>query len=255
MKHVTIDYLDYLNEVTVTIKKRSYELMKIVEKGRVLDVGCGPATDTIALAKLVGKFGQVVGIDNNEKMIQEAEIRKNREQKLAPVITHKKCCAYQIPYENNYFDSCRSERVLQHLSTPEKAISEMVRVTKKGGHIVVIDTDFATTSVDTTEKELERSLINCYLDYGPQNADIGRQLYRLFKQQNIEFSIEIHPYMFSNYQVLYKTFLQSFYKIAVEKKVLTEKQIAKFAKNLKESCQKDMLFASVSQLVITGHIK
>jgi SAM-dependent methyltransferase len=57
------------------LKQRTYALMRIELGHRVLDVGCGPGTDTIPLARLVGERGQVVGIDHDEAMIAEADQR------------------------------------------------------------------------------------------------------------------------------------------------------------------------------------
>jgi hypothetical protein len=35
--------------------------------------------------------------------------------------------AMPLPFEADYFDSCRSERLLKHLLNPGQALSEMIR--------------------------------------------------------------------------------------------------------------------------------
>ena len=60
------------------IKKVSYERMQIKPGHKVIDVGCGPGTDTITLGRCVGPSGQVVGIDYDEGMIAQAELRAKR---------------------------------------------------------------------------------------------------------------------------------------------------------------------------------
>ena len=71
--YVDTEYLQVTAKVTEDIKRRSYELMGIQPGHKVLDVGCGPGTDTIILANLVGESGQVVGVDSDEVMIAEAD--------------------------------------------------------------------------------------------------------------------------------------------------------------------------------------
>ena len=52
--YVDSEYLKMLARLTKPVKQLTYELMQIEPGHKVLDVGCGPATDTIQLAPLVG---------------------------------------------------------------------------------------------------------------------------------------------------------------------------------------------------------
>ena len=114
------------------IKKASYEQMQIKPGDKVLDVGCGPGTDTIALGQVVGPSGQVVGIDYDEGMIAQAELRA-KEEGIEKWVTHQRADVASLQFDSNYFDSCRSERLFQHLPNYEQGLSEMIRVTKPLG--------------------------------------------------------------------------------------------------------------------------
>ena len=57
--HVDSTYLDMAAQILTAAKRRIYELMGLQVGHRVLDLGCGPASDTIALADLVRETGEV----------------------------------------------------------------------------------------------------------------------------------------------------------------------------------------------------
>ncbi len=73
--YVDSSYLDRHAQLLSAAKRRSYELMSVQAGQRVLDVGCGPGTDTLPLADVVGDSGQVYGVDFDPEMIEEANER------------------------------------------------------------------------------------------------------------------------------------------------------------------------------------
>ena len=124
---------------------------------KVLDVGCGPGTDTVALGQIVGSSGTVSGLDHDAAMVAEAD-RRARDSGVSAWVKHRLGEASALPWEANEFDASRSERLLEHLLRPEDALVEMVRVTKPGGRVVVLDTDWGSLSTDAEEPDIERRL-------------------------------------------------------------------------------------------------
>src|SRR5438270_371831 len=74
MTYVSPDYLTQIarQPSVAQAKSRAYRLMNLRPGERVLDIGCGPGTSTIALARLVGPTGMVVGVDHDLGMIARA---------------------------------------------------------------------------------------------------------------------------------------------------------------------------------------
>ena len=62
--------------------------MQIQPGHKVLDMGCGRATDTISLAHLVGETGQVIGIDHAQVQVDLAN-EKARSANVAGRVTHQ----------------------------------------------------------------------------------------------------------------------------------------------------------------------
>ena len=80
--------------------------------------------------------------------------------------------------------------MLQHLD-PEQAasaVAEAARVTRSGGAICFVDSDWASFSVDTGEPELERRLQALHLARF-RNPFSGRTLGRLLRAQGLGFVV------------------------------------------------------------------
>ena len=90
-----------------------------------------------------------------------------------------------LPFPDGTFDVCCAARLLEHLSDAERALTEMVRVSRLGGRIVVFDFDWDTLIIDHPDKETTRTIVLSYSD-SIRNGWIGRQLPRLFKEQHLE---------------------------------------------------------------------
>lgn len=98
----------------------------------ILDVGCGNARDLIQIAK---KGARCIGIDLSPKMIQEA-----RKELLKHGISNVRLeigDATELVFPDKMFDKVYASEVLEHISNYARAISEMARVLRPGGYLVV----------------------------------------------------------------------------------------------------------------------
>jgi ubiquinone/menaquinone biosynthesis C-methylase UbiE len=102
---------------------------------------------------------------------------------------------------------CRASRLLEHLPDAGQALSEMVRVTRKGGRVVVFDFDWDTLIIDHPDRETTRTVVLSYSD-SIRNGWIGRQLPRLFKEQGFE-ALSIDPVQVFVHYALAELFLGS----------------------------------------------
>ncbi len=251
--YVDSEYLKMLARLTKPVKQLTYELMQIEPGHKVLDVGCGPATDTIQLAPLVGSSGEVIGVDFDREMIDEAN-QKAENVNLDQWVRHQQANVTSLPFEDGYFDSCRSDRVFQHLSEPERVLSEMTRVTKSGGWLVVVDTDHATLSVDTPEVDLERRLMRVHVEKRMNNIFSGRQLYRQFKKQGLRsISFELFTLPFTDYKTLREGLsFDNLEALALEIGAITQKELERWRMSLESAAAEGTLFASVTLVMVVG---
>ena len=247
--------LDTFADVLRKIKQSSFDAMRIQPNDIVLDVGCGPATDTISLGNLVGNLGRVVGVDYDIGMLGVAN---QRAEKLGMQgwVAHMQADATSLPYEDNYFDSCRSDRMFQHLRAPEKALSEMIRVTKPGGCIVVVDPDWGSFSVDCVNEDvdIERRYARFVSSSALHNGYSGRTLYRHFKQQNLnDIGFEVFPTAATRSELIRQaTQADRTEQEAIYAGVLSEKQVKRLRESQLQADDDDTYFATVNLVVMVG---
>ena len=98
---------------------------------RVLDVGCGPGSVLMQLARGFDVTG--IGVDASPKMIDVA-------RREASGIDFHVARAERLPFDDAAFDAVVSRLVIHHLDRP-RAFAEMHRVLRPGGRVVVTTTD------------------------------------------------------------------------------------------------------------------
>jgi ubiquinone/menaquinone biosynthesis C-methylase UbiE len=108
-------------------KTRGY--FQDIKGKKILDVGCGKGRYSYWFIK----YGaDVFGIDPVAEFLKIACRNVDRAKFCA-------ASALDLPFRDNSFDYVCCIEALQHISNTQKAISEMSRVLKSGGKIIIID--------------------------------------------------------------------------------------------------------------------
>lgn len=112
-----------------------------VQKGsKALDVCCGTADWTIALAEAVGPDGEVIGLDFSKNMLK---IGEEKVQHLKQVkLLHGN--AMELPFPDNSFDYITVGFGLRNVPDIMQVLKEMHRVVKPGGQVVCLETSQPT---------------------------------------------------------------------------------------------------------------
>ncbi len=130
--------MGYSDEFLQLLDRRNAEtnaahLMAHLEPGmRVLDLGCGPGTISLGLAKAV-EPGEMQGIDMEESQIEIA-------RGAATAGGHRNAVfrtgdVTRLPYEDASFDAAHCHALLMHVPDTEAVLAEVQRVLKPGGLI------------------------------------------------------------------------------------------------------------------------
>jgi ubiquinone/menaquinone biosynthesis C-methylase UbiE len=193
-----ISFLDKATAILRQSKESGYEMLGLRDGQHVLDVGCGPGDDARRLAELVGSDGFVMGVDSSQSMVAEA---RRRGSPLGLRVEFAVADAQRLPLDDGRFDACRAERVLQHVEVPSQALSEMIRVVKPGGCVMVVDADHGMAAINASDRTTTRSILATF-QRNLRNPWIGRQLPGLFRAAGLkEVETRIVPFSFTDFGV------------------------------------------------------
>jgi ubiquinone/menaquinone biosynthesis C-methylase UbiE len=140
----------------------------------LLDVGCGPGTITVDLARRVTP-GRVVGVDRADEVIAQA--REHAEAEGAEVELAAGD-VYALAFADDSFDVVHAHQVLQHLTDPVAALREMRRLVRSDGVVAARDSDYSSFLWGPDEPMLDRWL-ELYLAVARRNRaepNAGRYL-------------------------------------------------------------------------------
>jgi SAM-dependent methyltransferase len=110
-------------------------LTDAIEQGeRVLDVGCGTGSTTLAAARMAGANGNCVGIDISAPMLDAARRRAEREGATA---TFVQADAQTYAFESGAFDTIISRFGVMFFSDPASAFANLRRAVRADGRLCV----------------------------------------------------------------------------------------------------------------------
>ncbi|MFG3440690.1 methyltransferase domain-containing protein [Nonomuraea sp. NPDC047897] len=195
------DPIGYLDQVAASApgqgcKRRVLRLLDLRPGHTVVDIGCGPGTDLGAMAAAVAPGGTVVGVDRDPVMVETAGAR------LAgtPGVRVRHGDAHALPLADGIADRARTDRVLQHVDDPARALAEVRRMLRPGGHAVLAEPDWDGLLIDSGEPELSRRLARFVATEIVRNATVGRSLARLCAGAGLAVrSVEVYTPVFRDF--------------------------------------------------------
>lgn len=136
-------------------RKKLVQLSNATSGASVLDCATGTGDLAIAFKKTVGSTGKVVGTDFCADMLERAP-KKALQQNLD--IQFEQADVTQLQYPNAQFDIVSISFGIRNVSDPIKALTEMARVAKPGGRVMI-------------------------LEFGQMNAPVVKDLYQYYSEK------------------------------------------------------------------------
>lgn len=117
-------------------RKKAVRELSTVNPKRILDIATGTGDFALALLKL--NPTEIVGLDISEGMLEVGR-EKMKKNKADHIISMRLGDSENIPFEDNYFDGLTVGFGVRNFENLEKGLSEMIRVVRKGGKVVILE--------------------------------------------------------------------------------------------------------------------
>jgi len=131
----------WMRKFHLPVLKELSSLPKQNKKIRILDLSCGSGELLREIKKIKQRAVELYGIDASSKMIDVAK------KKLSPAIQLNVMDVHRLNFPKDYFDYVISTEAFHHYYGQKKALSEMKRVCRKGGKVMVVDINFFFNAV------------------------------------------------------------------------------------------------------------
>jgi len=240
-------------ETVAKYKQASFVQLDVQAGHSVLDVGCGTGDDARMLAALAQPGGRAVGIDSSRRMVLEARGRTAKPGETYLPVEIMLGDAHKLPFANEVFDRSRADRTFMHLDDPELGLREMIRVTRRGGRVVVSEPDWDTLLFDTPNHKVGRRIAAVVAD-SHRNPSIGRHLMGMFAECGLrETAIEPVTLIFTDRRLAESVFfLSTFSNQALNRGIITPTEYEEWEASLDESAAAGQFFCSLTGFIVGG---
>ncbi len=122
-------------------RRRAVDLAEVPRDGRALDVASGTGDLALELAGRMGPGGEVIGTDFSERMLELARAKAAARVSAGsgPQVRFEVANALSLPYEDSSFDAATVGFGARNFSDLSRGLSEMTRVVRPDGRVVVLE--------------------------------------------------------------------------------------------------------------------
>src|SRR5947209_787551 len=117
-------------------RRRAAELSALAPGGRALDVATGTGDLAFELAARAGPEGEVIGVDFAERLL---EVAREKATLLDLSVRFEAGNALALDYGDGEFDAATVGFGARNFSDLNRGLSEMARVVRPGGRVVVLE--------------------------------------------------------------------------------------------------------------------
>jgi ubiquinone/menaquinone biosynthesis C-methylase UbiE len=190
------------------LRRRFLKFVPVKSGERVLEVGCGTGVVVRDLAALVGRRGEVVGVDASRRLLERARALC-RESAGGARIALRVADGGHLPFAAHRFDAALAVTVILHVADPLRVAREMTRVTRPGGRVGLQDQDFGVVALTHPDRALTERIMRGVAERVYEEPHSGRRLPGLLRAAGlVDVRLLTDVYQDTTLEPWTKTFLE-----------------------------------------------
>ena len=236
----------------VNQRQKTLDVLKLKAGELVLDIGCGVGFLTHEMALQVGKSGKVIGLDKNPAMISHARKRCVRLKQTE----FYEGDAGQLPVDNQTLDAVSCTQVLLYVKDVPNVLSEIRRILKPGGRLVIVETDWRGVVLNCADDALTNKIFSAW-DSTVPSPNLPVHLSPLLKKHGFsQIQVEAVPILNTEYTPSNFSYdmMKWITKNAVKQGVCNEAQRGIWLKELEERERTGSYFFCVNRFLFSAKI-
>jgi len=165
-------------------EKPLFERYRLGDDATVLDAGCGTGEITHRIAAMLPR-SRMLGIDIIDSHLEAA---RTRCAALGPRVAFENRSIFELGIPDDQFDLVVCRHVLQAIPHADRAISELARVTKRGGWIHLIAEDYLMINFEPRRLDPDDFWLEGPRRFGSAtgtNMRIGRSTYGILRRLSL----------------------------------------------------------------------
>jgi arsenite methyltransferase len=148
----------YTTPELVAQRREVLRLLALQAGESVLDIGAGPGFLAAEMAAVVEPGGRVFAVDPSESMRELARSRNT-------ALEIRSGSAEALPLPDDAVDVAVATQVLEYVPDVHEALAEMRRVLRRGGRLLVLDTDWDSIVWHSGDPERMRAVLAAWEEH------------------------------------------------------------------------------------------
>jgi len=179
----------------VAFRDAYFAKLSLTSAPRVLALGCGTGVEVRALRQRPEFNGEIVGVDQSPRLIEEAR-RLTTEEGLDHDIEYRVGDAHHLDLPDESFDVVLAHTLVSHVTAPLGVLREARRVVKRYGIVAIFDGDYASLTLSHSDPDLAKRVEETLLALLINNPRVMRDMPRLLRDAGLEL-IESTPHIYA----------------------------------------------------------
>lgn len=218
--------------------------LSLPPKARVLEVGCGTGAVLRSLARRSDFTGTAIGVDQCRPFLDIASTLAQTEG-FGDRLTFQVGDAHKLDFPSGSFDIVVAHTLISHVTAPIAVLSEMARLVRPGGIVVVFDGDYASLTYAYRDHSFGQRMDVALANSTFNNPRIMRDLPRLLPGLGLELDAAWGEAVVEIGQASYfKSFAETYVPYVKKSGMLPEQSIEAWHREQRQAMENGTFFAA-----------